>query len=238
MLLLGPIALVGTRGDRPTRAVKQCAEYCGWLLENPGSSSARMAQALFVAEATRRSNMSRLRVWLGEDDVGRQYLPEAYSGRIELHPAVGSDWDELQSLIQAGVNRTPSQALVEALQLVRGEPLADAAPGQWHWAEQWRRDMIGTVRDIALVLADRCLQGNDVDAARWALRRGLVCAPSDELLLATMIRAEHLAGNQIEAENYVMQLTRTARAKGHDLRDDTVKVIQQVIEGRVRNRNA
>ncbi|MGJ6981659.1 LysM peptidoglycan-binding domain-containing protein [Aestuariimicrobium soli] len=238
LLLLGPIELTGARGTQPARAVKQCQEYCGWLLENPGSLSSRMSQALFVAEPTRRSNMSRLRVWLGEDDSGRQYLPEAYTGRIELHPAVSSDWDELQNLVQAGVNRTPSQVLVQALGLVRGEPLADAAPGQWHWAEQWRRDMIGTIRDIALVVADRSLDSGDLDVARWSLRRGLVCAPTDELLITTLIRTEHRAGNQTEAERYVMHLTKHARTSGHDLRADTVELIQQVIEGRLRNRNA
>ena len=29
-------------------------------------------------------------------------------------------------------------ALIQALALVRGAPLADAAPGQWNWAEQLR----------------------------------------------------------------------------------------------------
>ncbi|WP_022908984.1 LysM peptidoglycan-binding domain-containing protein [Aestuariimicrobium kwangyangense] len=238
LLLLGPIQLVGTRGTRPSRAVKACEEYCGWLLENPGQSSQKMAQSLMVAEATRRSNMSRLRVWLGADERGQQFLPEAYTGRIQLHPGVSSDWDELQLLIQAGVNRTPSQALVQALQLVRGEPLADAAPGLWHWAEQWRRDMIATLRDIALVLGQRSLDSDDLEVARWALKRGLACAPTDELLLSMMIRVEHRLGNRGEAERLVMLVTRLARTRGYDLRVDTVMLIQEVMEGRIRTRKA
>ena len=36
--MLGPIELLGATGTVPPRAAKQCLEYCGWLLENPGST--------------------------------------------------------------------------------------------------------------------------------------------------------------------------------------------------------
>ncbi|PUI70319.1 peptidoglycan-binding protein LysM, partial [Salmonella enterica subsp. enterica serovar 4,[5],12:i:-] len=47
-----------------------------------------MADALMVAEPTRRSNVSRLRRWLGTDDAGRAYLPEGYDGSLRLADAV------------------------------------------------------------------------------------------------------------------------------------------------------
>jgi hypothetical protein len=76
----------------PPRAAKQCLEYCAWLLEHPGRTAQAMVTALAVAEGTRRSNMSRLRSWLGTSPDGEAYLPDAYTGRISLHPAVSSDW--------------------------------------------------------------------------------------------------------------------------------------------------
>ncbi|MDN5727539.1 MAG: hypothetical protein L0G99_16665, partial [Propionibacteriales bacterium] len=143
--MIGPIELVGFRGVAPSRAAKQCIEYAAFLLENPGSTAPAMKAGLIVAEGTRRSNMSRLRAWLGETEEG-PYLPDAYSGRIFLDDAVSSDWQHLQMLVAAGVNRTPTSALTAALELVRGAPLADAAPQQWQWAEEVRTDMVSVIR--------------------------------------------------------------------------------------------
>lgn len=80
LLMLGPVAIEGACGTPPSRAVKQCAEYCAWLLAHPGQTATAMAADLQVAEPTRRSNMSRLRNWLGESPAGEPYLPDAYSG--------------------------------------------------------------------------------------------------------------------------------------------------------------
>jgi hypothetical protein len=238
LLLLGPVELVGPRGPVPPRAAKQCLEYCAWLLENPRTSPQAMVSALAVAEGTRRSNMSRLRSWLGESSEGEPYLPDAYTGRITLHPAVSSDWQQLQLLTLGGVNRTGDDRLRAALELVRGAPLADAAPGQWHWAEELRTDMISCVRDIGVELADRALLAGDIDLARWAAARALVASPGDELLLAARIRTEHLAGNSAETERLSRQLAAQARILGVDLDPETVNLLQQVVEGRVRARLA
>lgn len=234
LLLLGPIELVGCRGDVPSRARKQCVEYCAWLQDHPGATATQMSRELLVAEGTRRSNMSRLRSWLGSDPAGEPYLPDAYTGRIQLHPGISTDWEHLQLLIGPGVNRCATSALVEALEMVRGAPLADAAPGQWHWAEAMRTDMCSAIRDIGVVIAARAVQDQDLDLGRWAVSRALAAAPGDELLLGARIRIEHLAGNRPEVERLVLQLTRQARNTGLDLSDETVVLLQEVMEGRRR----
>jgi LysM repeat protein len=236
--MLGPIELLGATGAVPTRAAKQCLEYCAWLLENPGRTAQAMVAALAVAEGTRRSNMSRLRSWLGASPDGEAYLPDAYTGRIALHPAVSSDWQRLQILTSNGVNRASDESLQAALELVRGAPLADAAPGQWHWAEELRTDMISCVRDIGLELADRALLAGDLERARWAAARALLAAPGDELLLAVRIRTEHQAGNAAETERLTLQLAAQARTLGVDLDPETVSLLQRVMEGQVRARLA
>ncbi|HLM21123.1 MAG TPA: LysM peptidoglycan-binding domain-containing protein [Propionibacteriaceae bacterium] len=236
--LLGPIELLGATGTVPTRAAKQCLEYCAWLLENPGTTAQAMVSALAVAEGTRRSNMSRLRSWLGVTPDGEAYLPDAYTGRIALHPAVSSDWQRLQILTATGVNRASDESLQAALELVRGAPLADAAPGQWHWAEELRTDMISCVRDIGVELADRALLVGNLEQARWAASRALLAAPGDELLLAVRIRTEHAAGNAAETERLTLQLAAQARTLGVDLDPATVSLLQQVMEGQVRARLA
>lgn len=232
--LLGPIELTGARGQTPARATKQCIEYAAWILEHPGATSLTMATSLVVAETTRRSNMSRLRTWLGHDDNGDPYLPEAYSGRIMLHPAVTSDWEQLGIIVSGGVNRASVQALREGLELVRGAPLADAAPGQWVWAEQLRLDMIAMITDMAAVLARRSLDSGDLDTAAWAVERGVVASPDDESLLAVSLLLAARSGDQQQVDALVLQITRRARMLGVDLRPETVDVLQEVVEGRRR----
>ena len=236
--LLGPIDLLGAAGPAPTRARRQCEEYCGWLLENPRSVATQMASALVVAETTRRSNMSRLRSWLGSDAAGAPYLPEAYSGRIVLHPAVESDWRRIQVLTAPGLNRLAPESLIGVLELVRGAPLADAAPGQWRWAEELRTDMTSLIRDAGVLLVRWAVRNNDLDVARWAAARALLAAPEDELLLVERINTEVLAGNTAEVRRLVRWLTGQARALGVDLAPETVDACQRAMEGRPRSRAA
>lgn len=235
VLLVGPVGLIGARGTRPTRAVRQCIEYAAWLLEHPGATSTMMATALFVAEATRRSNVSRLRTWLGSDSDGELYLPDAYSGRIQLHPGVTSDWNRIQLLTVGGVDRAADANLAAVLDLVRGAPLADAAPGQWHWAEELRTDICSLIRDVGLVLGERGLDRGEIDLSRWAINRALVVSPEDERLLAARVRVEHRAGNTREVERLALRLVRSARTLNIDLTDETVTLLQQVMEGRPRS---
>lgn len=234
--VLGPVELVDCAGPTPTRAARQCVEYCAWLLLHPGGTPQQMGSALLVAEGTRRSNMSRLRTWLGADPSGELYLPDAYSGRIRLHDEVTSDWTELSLLVAGGVNRLPLDRLLTALELVRGAPLADAAPGQWGWAEEFRTDAAALIRDVGVVASRLARERGDLATARWAANRALAASPDDELLLCERIRTEHAAGRADEVERLVARVTRTARALGVDLLPETVDLCQEVLEGRLRAR--
>jgi hypothetical protein len=236
LMLLGPIQLLGAAGPPPTRSERSCIEYCAWMVEHPGATASQMADALMVAETTRRSNVSRLRGWLGTMADGDLYLPEAYSGRLYLDATVSSDWQRLTALVSPGINRVPVSTLVSALRLVRGAPLADAAPGQWHWAEELRTDMACLIRDIAARVGDAALADGDIDLARWAASRALTASPGDETLVRLRLRTEHRAGNRPEVERIVLQLTRHARVLGIDLDDETVRAIQEAIEGQPRAR--
>jgi hypothetical protein len=98
--------------------------------------------------------------------------------------------------------------------------------------------MISCVRDIGVELADRALLVGDLERARWAASRALLAAPGDELLLAARIRTEHAAGNTAETERLTLQLAAQARTLGVDLNEETVLLLQQVVEGQVRARLA
>ncbi|MGK2309848.1 LysM peptidoglycan-binding domain-containing protein [Cutibacterium sp. V970] len=234
--LLGPVDLVGARGNPPTKARRQCLEYCAWLLCHPGARSVQMADALMVAEPTRRSNVSRLRRWLGTDDDGRAYLPEGYDGSLRLADVVSSDWERLELLVAGGVSTAPLANLLSALDLVRGAPLADAAPGQWHWAEEWRIDMIQMIRDIGVEVARRATETRDFELASRALARATVACPEDEVLLVARIKLADELDDRGEVERLVYVLSRQARRLGVDLSEETISVLQEAMEGHVRAR--
>lgn len=229
--VLGDVRLVGARGQPPARSERQCLEYCGWLLRFPGQSAYAMSRSLLVAEGTRRSNVSRLRLWLGQDGEGELFLPEAYSGRVRLHPGVSSDWERVEVLLTGGVDKVATSVLIEVLGLVRGVPLQDVAPGAWGWAEGWRVEMCTVIRDVGVVLCGRALAQGDVDLARWGVSRALLVAPGDERLLGCRVRMEHVAGNRLEVERLVLSLTRRARGLGIDLAPDTVALLREVMDG-------
>lgn len=228
LLLLGDVDLVGTSGSRPARAVGQCIEYCAWLLENPGSTPTTMAAELMVAETTRRSNMSRLRTWLGDDADGDPYLPDAYTGRITLHDDVTSDWERFCLLLAGGVNLASSPTLRQALELVRGEPL-HLVSFQWPWAEQLRCEMVAMITDAAAVLAERSLEHENHDAALWALGQGRKAASHDETLASLEIQAFSLTGDRTAMDAAIRRLTRQARSEGRDLSPETARRVQHAI---------
>ncbi len=228
LLLLGPVELLGARGVPPQRAVGQCMEYCAWLLLHPGSTPTAMVRELLVAEGTRRSNMSRLRSWLGDDPSGKPYLPDAYTGRIALAPAVTSDWERFQSLLAGGVNLSSTPLLHEALSLVRSRPL-DGVAFQWPWVAQWLTDMLSMITDAATVLSDRCLTDGDPTGALWAIDQGLRATGDDETLTVRRIQVLAAIGDRPEVEAAITRLTRAARAENRDLGPDSIRRIQQAL---------
>ena len=228
LFLLGPVELLGSSGERPTRALGQCIEYCAWLLMHPGSSPSTMVRELLVAETTRRSNMSRLRRWLGSDAENNPYLPDAYSGRISLAPSVTSDWERFQSLLAGGVNTSSTPLLHEALSLVRGKPL-DGVSFQWPWTSQWLSDMTSMISDAATVLADRYLTEQDYPGALWAIDQGQLATGDDETLAVRRIQVLAQTGEGAEVDAAVMQLTRATRATNRDLSADSVRRVQHAL---------
>lgn len=180
-----------------------------------------------IAEGTRRSVVSRLRGWLGCSPDG-EHLPDAYSGRIELASTVSSDWERFQSLLTGGVTQASETALTEALALVRGAPLA-GYEFQWVWAESLRCDMVAMIVDAAVVLAERCLARQDLEAAEWALLQGSLAGPDSEALAARRILLRAAQGDRSAVDQEVLELTRMARSQGRDLAEPTVRIIQQAL---------
>lgn len=228
LLLLGTVELEGATGPRPHRSVAAALESCTWLLTNPGSTPTKMLRDLGIAETTRRSNLSRLRGWLGFDEDSEPYFPDAYNGLLELHPEVTSDWERFQMMLAGGVNNASRPVLGEALRLVRGEPLSGMS-FQWPWADSLRTDMISMVTDAAAVLADQCIAAEDFAMAEWAIAQGRLALADDEHLAVREIHLYAAQGQRARMDQAIRALTRSARAAGRDLSAASVQRIQDCL---------
>ncbi|MCL2315742.1 MAG: bacterial transcriptional activator domain-containing protein [Actinomycetia bacterium] len=230
LLLLGPVQLINAHGSTPERAMDSCCEYLAWLTRNPGGSGWTMSRDLIIADGTRRSNLSRLRAWLGRLPDGAPYLPDAYGGRFNLDERVDTDWDQVALLLAPNLDDVADAALRSALGLVRGAPLADTPPGCWSWAEDWRLDMTTTLRDAGVALANRALEQLDLDLARWAATRALMACPGDTTVLGLRLRVEYLAGNRAEARRLALSISRQARTLGIAVPDDLRAILQRLTD--------
>ena len=237
LLLLGPVDLLGYQGIVPARSVTASLECCAWLLDHPGATPSRMLADMVIADTTRRSNLSRLRAWLGNDADGEPYLPDGYSGQLELHPDVTSDWERFRLLLAGGVNQASTPVLRQALGMVRGAPLA-GVDFQWPWADQMRMDMVGMVTDAGAVLCDRALEQGDVVTARWAIDQAKLAAADDELIGVRDIQLLAFEGDTAGLDQAVRRVTRAARVAGRDLAPESVQRIQQALHVSVAGQTA
>ena len=176
---------VRIEADQPRQRARGLTSACVWLALHPGATGPQMDRALGMSAESRTSTISRLRGWLGTDVV-----PVA-PGRYRVNAA--TDWSRFCALVCESSGRlrssTSDEDLVEALQLVRGEPLADVDAG---WAEADRLSMALLIADVAALLARRRLDDGRLCEALWSLSRGLTAFPAHpdlvEMLTATRIR--------------------------------------------------
>lgn len=95
--------------------------------------------------------------------------------------------------------------------------------------------MIQMVRDIGVEVARRAMEIRDVELASRALARAVAC-PEDEVLLVARIKLADELDDRGEVERLVYVLSRQARRLGVDLSEETITVLQEVMEGHARAR--
>ena len=151
------------------------------------------------------ATVERLRSWLGQDSQGAPHLREDAEGRLVLGPGVVLDWDVLRSLLDSSRRCAPQQEvelLTEALRLVRGPMVSDAAEGHYTWLARVRaaRQFDVLVGDAAHRLVE-LIGDTDPDGAATAIATGLQVVELDQGLWRDRLRLASRRGRgELEQE--------------------------------------
>jgi len=147
-----------------------------------------------ASKTTLSNTASSVRRALGSDDIGP--LLEPVSSGLYRVRAVGLDVADFHRLVarSRGADADDAYELyIEALRLVRGEPLASVLKGfEWFTFEGHRAQLQRDGEWAALALHDAALARDDVETAFWALRQGLLLDPDSDDLLDALQRVPRL----------------------------------------------
>lgn len=244
--LLGTVEVVGARGEAPVNpstakqwpsVIRRGTELVAFLTLNPAATAESVHAAFFPGQPAagekgnrdRAGLVSKTRKWLGNADDGALYLPKITDVHYLLNPALRSDWNDFKYLIGDDVEATPTDKLVEALSMVKGQPISGVPDNRYGWADHLRNEMIALIEDAAHELATRSLASGSLRYARMASAIGRMVNDANELHWRDALRAEHMAGDTERIERLITQLDQVLAGIGdEDPEPETRALIAQL----------
>ncbi|MFE9847125.1 LysM peptidoglycan-binding domain-containing protein [Streptomyces goshikiensis] len=234
--VLGPLRITG----RDTIAHSpRTAAIAALIHLRPGRTADALCQAMDPASPwstrTLHSRLSELRGAIGLHIDGQPLLPRPKAGAgYVFHPAVTSDWTQLQALASRGLAAGPRAGIEDleaAMALVRGKPFGGRT---LPWADPVVQDMLSKITDTAHTLARWQTDGAlpDLDAARHTVHKGLEIEETSEVLYRDLLTIEHAAGNDAAIRRTVARIQQMARTYDITLEDTTEDTITLVLSGK------
>lgn len=231
--LLGPVGVLGARGEAPVNpstakqwpsVIRRGTELVAFLSLTSNATAESVHAAFFPGQPAagekgnrdRAGLISKTRKWLGNADDGALYLPKITDVHYLLNPALRSDWNDFQYLIGDDVEATPTDKLVEALSLVKGQPISGVPDNRYGWADYIRNEMIALIEDAAHELSTRSLASGSLRYARMASAIGRMVNDANELHWRDALRAEHMAGDGARIERLITQLEQVLAGIGEE----------------------
>lgn len=210
--VLGPVEVCGA-----ARAFERAwtLDLVVYLALHPrGASSEAWATALWpdrlMAPPTLHSTVSAARRSLGRSRQGWDHLPCRH-GALQLAPTVTTDWRRLCDLAGTSDPRDWQRGL----SLVRGRPFDGLRSPDWSVLEGIAAEVEEGVVQLAIRVADQCLEAGDGRGAALAARRGLLVNPYDERLYRVLLRAADLQGNPAGVESAMAELVHLVGGTWH-----------------------
>lgn len=199
--LLGGVQ-IHTDSERPSMW-RRAREIVTYLALNPGQSEEAFNEAIFPGEirskklgARRNEYMRVARRWLGDDELGRPYVPLVTEGVYALHPEVGIDWDDFTRLAGGRPDGHSTDDLLEALDLVSARPLTGIEEDRWEWAQATKTRMCLQIKRVAHEVIDRATHDGDVPLAAHAVEVGIQAVPEDSRMWERALTIAHSVGGQ------------------------------------------
>lgn len=235
LIMLGPVEVANAPELAEPNKLGQLTELAVFIALNPGCDVAAVDEAIWpgaiVTKTTRKTAVSKLRRWLGANADGLPLLPRT-EGRYTFDSAVRSDWQDWCELLPEGPERAPTEALQEALSLVRGRPLSGRGRRKYAWADHHVQEMIMAIVDAAHELGTRFLAAGQPREALRPILLGLSVEPAVELLWRDRLKAEASLGDREVLRSSVAKLRGLAEDLGGGLDDETEELIEHLIPGR------
>ena len=214
--ILGPIVVNATGPIEPARRAF-ATELVVYVATHPeGVHPAVLTSALWPRGAPAevvQAAITRVREWLGTDDVGRPNLGADVSGRLRLGSQVRVDWQVFRTLVARAIS-APDDAgraacLAQALALVRGSLLEGHDRSRYTWlaTDGFEAEVAAWVADTAHQLAGIRLAARDPRGAMEAARLGLRLAGGDEMLWRDLLRAAQATGWEHVLRDVVRELS-------------------------------
>ncbi len=214
--------LVISNGVAPSARRSRFTEIVIYLALHREVSADKFATDLWDEKSqpspqTRRSDVSRCRTWLGVDEEGRHYLPEARNKPYRLTRLLDLElFKRLRKRAAAklGVGDTASAIadLTAALRLVRGPILAEASKDAYAWLTESDPASVGqaafTVLGAAHQLVELAMAAGDLDLAHTAADAGYEVGPKEDLPMRDKARIAHRAGDEAAARGWVLEILR------------------------------
>jgi nucleoid-associated protein YgaU/DNA-binding SARP family transcriptional activator len=216
--LLGPVTVLNPQGQEPSNVQQwnsqrlRAIELIAFVATHPDASTEQVHDALWPGSDPAKGTSSRNRLttaarrWLGKDAAGHSYLVPATKGVYGLTNTFTSDWDDWLDLVGDDPTATHTENLVQALGMVKGQPISGVKEKYYVWSETLRQEMIAAIGDAAHELASRSLRDGSTRNARMAAAIGRMVDPINEVFWRDALRAEHMAGDIAGVERLVTQL--------------------------------
>jgi hypothetical protein len=216
VLVLGPVQVEGANESFEGRPL--LTELVVYLAFHPeGLLGEACAAALWpdrrVPLQTLSNRLHEVRRALGTMENGEPRLKRS-DGRHLVSPDVRTDWWRFVAL--TGPESGPA-SWRQALALVRGRPFDGLARGDWAVFEGFLAAVEAAIVGIAVRLGEHLLEAADPLGAEWALRQGLLVAPSDERLYRLLMVACDDAGNRGGVESVLRSLAQVLDCSGDPL---------------------
>jgi DNA-binding SARP family transcriptional activator len=232
--LLGPVVdVIGAHGRDPGVKVRLCTRIAAYLALHPNAGRQGLIEAVWggtrVGASTVDPRISNVRSWLGSDpETGEKYLP---ARSLRFTDSVTTDWAVLKGLVSPSIEEASTNALEQALELVRGRPLEGERSREYGFAEHAMAEMFATIADIAHELALRRLRDTAWPEAARVAALGIYLDPGNEHLWRIRIHVAHAAGNRAEALEAIARMQTQLADEGGELEPETTDLIQAIESG-------